>query len=462
MSTAPRALVLNPDDSVAPPEVLERAIADLDALLTNSRNDSFAPFDAEPHPLELGPDRSDGWVSDPGTSIDIGLPDVKHLIRDLSGRYIKTFCPSGAGWEGAAPRAWHIANRLLAEDALQQMTASLRTHGPPPKRAVRSWRRMFSLFYHGILSLPIQLRHTDDGLLVGEMLSMELSCPDLFSPTESTFYHQWLVGFAYGRILEAPPIYRLSRQLGQDRLKEELAALFLRPWNLWPQGIMPKTRSLPPGRVRRSFTAKDDGLRGRTEWLAGRIRRADETFRRADKKLLDECDHSKPSFSEYLLRRLPILKRRMDIAHMHGGFVLLLPNTAADAKTMAAPSADSPAEQLRAAVLLAYAPFQDGPPDPDAALQAVPEEIESLGVAATITAILGPELTRDLLQKLEYLAWWPRDRVSRDAPAPPDTPPPAPYDMIEKRPWTTSDRLWSIVGKDYFKTMRDPVAESYG
>lgn len=493
-----RHLVLEPDGSVASPAVLTKTIAGFDALLTASRNDSFAPFDADPHPLELGPDRSHAWTIDRRTSIDIGLPDVKYEIRKLVGQYIDTFSEIDNGearedpWPGRAPRAWHITHRLLAEDALQQMTASLRMHGAPPKRAIRSWRRMFSLFYHGLLSLPIQLIKRKEGL-EGDLLSLEISCPDLFSPAESTKYYTWLNDFAYGRILEAPPLYRLTRQLGQDRLKEELAALFLRPWKLWPEGIMPVT-GVPKGRVRRPLPVDDGGLRGRTEWFAGRVDRADETFRREENKLFTDC--AGVPFDVYLMRRISILKRRMDVAHMHGAFVHLLPIPRKPDKgglpdSEASHHASVPEEEatreekaafrarIRDAVALAYAPMTpervkerlhrpadratgDGAAKKEP-LQSAKEEIASLGIEATIEAILGIERTRDLRERLEHIAWWTVDPDPEEEGPPPDNAMPTyPCDVdANKRqhPWSDRDRLWSIVDLGYFDAVDDPVAE---
>lgn len=346
-----REFFLDADDHLVSSARLDAAILRLGAIVTDTRNDSFAPFDTEPHPLELGPDRYDGWLRDPGRSIDIALPDVKYVIRDQAPQLFADF--DELPKIGGAAQTWHIAQRLLAEDALQQTTAGLRNHGAPAKRTIRAWRRFFSMFYHGLLSLPIDLSN-------GRLLSLPIECPDLFAPSDSAAYWQWMRSFAFGRILEDGTSYRLSRQFGQDRLKEEMAALFLRPWRLRPDPLLVdlgprdigrlKIAKVRPaaGRERQVPDASDILVpvedskyrRGTAEWLAGRIRRADITFRKADRKLF--ADKGNGDVRIYLDSRLHILKRRIDIALMHCAYVRLLPPDRPAGGSFAEQAADSP------------------------------------------------------------------------------------------------------------------------
>lgn len=300
-------------DGDHPQAGLDTALKILSPILSATRNDSFELFDSEPHPLELGPDRYDNnWSKDPGTSIDIALPDVKYLIRNNANRFLAEFSNGPSRFN--ADESWYVIHRLLAEDALQQMTTALRHNGAPTGRTIRGWRRMFSVLYHGLLSLPFSKPPSTT------LEELTVKCPDLFSPHESRKYYEWLRSFAYRKILEAPPSYRLSRQFGQDRLRAEFAALFQAPWQLLPESLTTKDYKDKksglriPGRYPDPLIQDTKYEVGRAEWLSGRITAAEQEFADADHDKWSRAGTSREALLAYAKDRLPILKRRLDIA----------------------------------------------------------------------------------------------------------------------------------------------------
>ena len=149
------------------------------------------------------------------------------------------------------PEGFHLAHRLLAEEAVVQQTAALTHVDVNSSPTIRSWRRLFSVIYHGLQSLPIE--QDERGFVCVSSNDFD---PSKFSAHGGGHdYWVWLYFFWYRRILERPPAWNLSRAYGLDALKAELLECFDKPWRLWPKYLPQKNiLEYAPGPTKGLFT----------------------------------------------------------------------------------------------------------------------------------------------------------------------------------------------------------------
>lgn len=190
------------------------AIADLKflcgSLLTDRKSDDFEGLRGA-HTAEF-PSEFDSQPLDrerrSTCAMDLAMPEVR---RALLARVLPT--------EIHRIQTFH---RLLAEEALTQATVSFRHD--PDQSSVRSLRRLLSVLYHGFMSVPIRRM---------ELADAHIRSIDFAMPTEPLKLWEWLYLFAYRRLIERPPAWRLSRIYGADAIKREILQIVERPWKLW-------------------------------------------------------------------------------------------------------------------------------------------------------------------------------------------------------------------------------------
>lgn len=191
-----------------------RAIADLKQLcgrmLTDRKSDDFESLrhaHAAEFPSEVAVEPSD--PKRPSLyAIDFAIPEVRRTLlariqpREL--RRIQTF------------------HRLLAEESLTQATISFRHD--PDQSSIGSLRRLLGVLYHGFMSLPVS--HS-------KLTKAKIRSVDFAMPIDPYQLWQWLYLFAYRRLIERPPSWRLTRYYGADALKQEILQVVEQPWRLW-------------------------------------------------------------------------------------------------------------------------------------------------------------------------------------------------------------------------------------
>jgi len=196
-------------------------IADLKQLcgrmLTDRKSDDFEPLrhaHAAEFPSEVAVEPSD--TKQPSLyAIDFAIPEVRRTLlarikpREL--RRIQNF------------------HRLLAEESLTQATISFRHD--PDQNSIGSIRRLLGVLYHGFMSLPVS--HS-------KLTKAKIRSVDFAMPIDPYQLWQWLYLFAYRRLIERPPSWRLTRYYGADALKQEILQVVEQPWRLWgryPQAL---------------------------------------------------------------------------------------------------------------------------------------------------------------------------------------------------------------------------------
>lgn len=197
------------------------------------RSDTVENFDGSEHPLEFSGKVGRGalWAEDLKTaSMDFLHPEVKLFFR-------KKAC------ERLGERRFQAATRLLAEDALLQMTIGLRHMDNRAYQSIRSWRRMFSAFLHGLQSLPVEFVSSDDvqvsfeggdDRLLARFGEVGFGVRDLVTIGRPVDFWKYLYAFCYRNLIEDWPKFNLSRMHGLDDLKLDLLRSFDQPWRLSP------------------------------------------------------------------------------------------------------------------------------------------------------------------------------------------------------------------------------------
>ncbi|WP_158875014.1 hypothetical protein [Antarcticirhabdus aurantiaca] len=192
------------------------------------RNDAFegldgtSPKGGSSHPLEYGLSATDGDDTS-ARSVDYLFPETKLLARDAAARRLSR-------------RDFHAVHRLLAEDALTQQTISLRHLDNTGLQSIRPWRRMLSVIYSGLQSIPVSI-DASGAMSVDD--DLEFGTRSLVTSSRPSQFWLYLYAFCYRRLIENPPAWNLSRLYGLDELKGDILTYFDEPWQLWPKAIRP-------------------------------------------------------------------------------------------------------------------------------------------------------------------------------------------------------------------------------
>lgn len=275
-------------------------------LIGPYRADSFVSASDVAHPFEFGIAGVGVAAGDPlEAAFDIPLPDVKAIIRELA-RSDMAAAEDAKGTKVAS--RWQMMHRLLAEDALQQQTVSLRYTDQAGLQTIRPWRRLLSSIYHGLLSLPVDAE--------GRILPIDFGARGFSTLSDAPSFWRYLYAFAYRRMLEGPPHWSLSRYYGLDELKQQLLLAFDRPWTLEPDqehdspGVAEQQAAEGAARLR------DELVQSQilSNIATGRLDEADQQQELEIGRMAANPDSSMPT----LLRHAQGLKRRMDIGLLKG------------------------------------------------------------------------------------------------------------------------------------------------
>ncbi len=215
---------IQPDDVDA---TLEALLKLLKPILRQRGHDSFAGIDdvrlamfSQSHAIDDG--RGKSKLRSGSNVIQFRMPQIMSVIRAYMTQY--------------RAERFHLAHRLLTEEAVVQQTTALSQVDVSSSPSIRSWRRLFSVIYHGLQSLPLE--QDDKGYaLFGKN---NIAHSQLSSHGDGHKYWMWLYFFWYRRMLERPPAWNLSRTYGLDGLKAELLECFDKPWKLWPKQLPQK------------------------------------------------------------------------------------------------------------------------------------------------------------------------------------------------------------------------------
>jgi hypothetical protein len=191
-----------------PVETIQRMREVCGAFLTDRRSDDFEGL-AEAHLAEFptGIISKEAAVGDP-CAIDFRILEMRRQVLASVTKH--------------RARKVQALHRLLAEEALIQQTISFRHE--PTAASLRGLRRLLSVLFHGLISIPIRR----------ERFGIEtLRNVDFALPTDPRRAWEWIYLFAYRRLIEAPPAWYLSRFFGADLLKREGLTLVARPWKGW-------------------------------------------------------------------------------------------------------------------------------------------------------------------------------------------------------------------------------------
>lgn len=201
------------------------------AFFGRYRSDTVENFDGIEHPLEFGltsfARRTDPAGMD-SSSLDFLHPEVKLFFRSKAVERLQEI----------NVLRFHVAARLLAEDALLQMTIGLRHMDDRSYQSIRSWRRLFSVFYHGLQSLHVTFDDAMDDTggesrTLARLTDADFGVRDLVTISRQLDFWKYLNAFCFRTLLEQAPRWNLSRAYGLDELKLDLLKTFDRPWRLW-------------------------------------------------------------------------------------------------------------------------------------------------------------------------------------------------------------------------------------
>ena len=272
------------------------------------RSDSFVGAPGIAHPFEFGLAGVDVHPNDPvEAAFDIAAPDVKAIIREHAKEHMGVKPKLSAGAKAVA-NPWQMMHRLLAEDALQQQTVSLRYSDQAGLQTIRPWRRLLSALYHGLLSLPIDAE--------GTIAPVDFGVRGFSTLADAGAFWRYLFAFVYRRMLEGPPHWSLSRYYGLDELKLQILLAFDRPWMLEtaqePEGPGVADRQAEQG----AGKLRDDLVQSQVlaRIAIGNLPEAEDIVDAEMRRLAvkEESDLS------ILLRHAQMLKRSMDIGLLKG------------------------------------------------------------------------------------------------------------------------------------------------
>jgi len=191
-------------------------------LVSENHSDGVKSIDESAHYLELDFDLS------------VVNKDRHHAITDRTIHFVHIEVRYGVlewmGYGNFDRYNFHRLHRMLAEDATQQISVVLRNFDASLSPSLRTWRRLLSMFYHGLLSLDLCVT---DGRLRLEHPKADSSV----GQDEAEDLWMWLYGFGLRRMIERAPAHNLTRYYGADSLKRNLLMeLFDDPATYWPSG----------------------------------------------------------------------------------------------------------------------------------------------------------------------------------------------------------------------------------
>jgi hypothetical protein len=191
-------------------------IVGLDEEIEGLDDDTQHPFEVARPPILLGQGKEENL------SIDFAFPEFRECVIRAAEDILD---------QNYSPRTFLIAERfihkLLAEEAIRQQTIVLRHGQDVSGTSVRPFRRLLQAIFHGVLSLPGSDEVLDETFYLDD---------DTFTiPHAPADAWLWLRFFAYRRLLEAPPSWRMSRTFGADDLKLDLLNLFEK--HIYPKAL---------------------------------------------------------------------------------------------------------------------------------------------------------------------------------------------------------------------------------
>ncbi len=212
-------------------EAITNVLSDFPSLVVEGKGDYFPGFDGKSRGFEYTKTELD-WLNqndrnDDTVSISFVYPEFRMAVRDaLAGQF--------------GLKAFQLACRFLAFEAMDQQGIALRHEGIPEGQLMRPWRRQISMILFGLQSIPLDFLEEDNrqGQFAISDIYDRFTSEHPYQYATSQSFYRYIYHFAYRRQMERPPAYNVSRLYGMQSFKQELLRAFDAPWILLPPALV--------------------------------------------------------------------------------------------------------------------------------------------------------------------------------------------------------------------------------